>query len=167
MIKTRVLKRAAMCVTFFAMAVISVGCTDNKPLAGGGGNVSFKGRTCPGGTQQYEVAIVANSAVFNDPADHAIVVCEGDQVSWSIQSSTGVIKIAFTDPFADQLFGPGNSTFQSHPGNPKSETDKQTVQSQKGHLGQVYKYTIVVEDPAGNQKAKKDPHVIPMGNGGP
>jgi hypothetical protein len=163
MIKTRVLVKAAMCVTFFTITVIGVGC-ENKPVAdgGGGGTASFKGRKCPGGPpEKYEIEVVASSEVFKDPADADIVVCRGDKVSWFIQSPTGVIKIVFTDPNADELFGPGHSTLQSHAPNPKNETDEQTVKA-PGYGVKIYKYNIVVEDPAGNKKGEKDPHIIPM-----
>jgi hypothetical protein len=160
---------AAMCVTFFAMTAICGGCSDNKPAVVGGGVgghplSSGKGRKCPANATpvDYEFDVVASPAVFADPADRAIVVCENDTVSWSIQSSTGVIKINFTDAFADDLFGKGNAAFQSQSGNPKSATVKQSVKSQKNNPGQVYKYNIVVEDPAGNKKGEQDPHVIPM-----
>jgi serine/threonine protein kinase len=78
-----------------------------------------------------------------------------------MQSPTGVIKIVFTDPNADELFGPGHSTLQSHAPNPNNETDEQTVKA-PGRGVKIYKYNIVVEDPAGHKKGEKDPHIIPM-----
>jgi hypothetical protein len=163
MIMTGVSKRATLCMTFFAMTAICMGCTENKPVTGGGGNVGFRGRTCPvGAPEEYAVEVVASQQVLQDPADDVIFLCGGDKVSWFIQSGTGVIKITFTDSYADDLFGAGHSKFQSHPGSQKSETDKQTVKSPKEHPGRRYKYTIEVEDPAGSAKGKIDPHVIPM-----
>jgi len=162
MINTRVLENVAMCVTFFVMTVICVGC-ENKPATGGGGNVGFRGRTCPvDAPQEYEVQVVANQQVLKDPADDVIFLCGGDKVFWSIQGGTGVINITFTDSYADDLLGVGHSKFQSHPGSQKSETDKQVVKSPKEHPGRSYKYTIEVEDPAGTPKGRIDPHVIPM-----
>jgi hypothetical protein len=163
MIKIRVLEKVAMCVTFFAMTVVCVGCSDNKPVADGGGGgprVSFKGRTCPANVtpEEYAIEVVANPDIFRDPSNNAIVVCEGDKVSWFIQSGTGVIKITFTDPYANDLFGQPN--FRSHAGSPKSETARQAVQSQKAHPGRIYKYTIEVQD--SGKSFTKDPHVIPM-----
>jgi hypothetical protein len=162
MIKTRVFVKAAMCVTFFAITVICAGC-ENKPVADGGGGgprVSFKGRKCPADAppEEYAIEVVANKDIFKDPANNAIVVCEGDKVSWFIQSPTGVINITFTDPFAKDLLGQPN--VQSHSLGPKSETDKKPVQSQKEHPGRVYKYKIEVTD-SGNTYTK-DPHIIPM-----
>jgi hypothetical protein len=168
MTKTGVLARASMCVAFFAMTVICAGCNDNKPaVAGGGGGpgVNYKGRTCPSGTtgQKYEIEVVASQEVFKDPADADIVVCAGDKVSWFIQSPTGVITVVFTDPYANELFEHGPTNLQSHAGSPKSEIGEQTV---KLHAAaKVYKYNIKVVD--GTKKGEKDPHVIPMGNGGP
>lgn len=162
MIKTRGFVKAAMCVTFFATTVIWVGC-ENRPATGGGGNIGFRGRTCPvGAPEEYEVEVVASQQVLKDPADDVIFLCEGDKVSWSIQGGTGVIKITFTDSYADDLFGAGHSKFQSHPGSQKTETEKQIVKSPKEHPGRRYKYTIEVEDPAGTPKGKIDPHIIPM-----
>lgn len=104
---------------------------------------------------------MASAEVFKDPADADIVVCRGDKISWFMQSPTGIIKIVFTDPNADELFGPAHSTLQSHAPNPKNETDEQTVKA-PGSGVKIYKYNIVVEDPAGNKKGEKDPHIIPM-----
>jgi hypothetical protein len=167
MMKTRFLPTAAMCAAFFAMTVICVGCNDNKPAVvggGGGPRVNYKGRTCPANAtpEDYAIEVVATQDVFKDPANNAIVVCEGDKVSWFIQTGNGVIAITFTDPYANDLFG--QPSLQSHSSGPKNETDQQTVKSQNGHRGQVYKYTIVVKD--SGQSFKKDPHVIPMGGGG-
>jgi hypothetical protein len=159
---TAVSKRATLYITFFAMTAVCIGCTENKPPTGDGGNVGFRGRTCPGAPEEYAIEVVAGQPVLKDPADDVIFLCGGDKVSWFIHSGTGVIKITFTDSFADDLFGAGNSKFQSHSGGQKSETDKQTVKSPKEHPGRNYKYTIEVEDPAGTAKGKIDPHVIPM-----
>jgi len=167
MIRTGILARAAMSVAFFAMAVICAGCTVNKPAAvdgGGGGHPlsSGKGRKCPQNrsSENYPIEVKASPDIFVDPADQAVVVCENDSVSWFTKSSSAVITVTFTDPFANDLFG--QPSFSSHAGAP---TPTSTVQSQKGHEGRVYKYTIVVKD--GAQTFPKDPHVIPMGNGGP
>jgi hypothetical protein len=167
MMKTRFLPMAAMCAAFFAMTVFCVGCNDNKPAVvggGGGPRVNYKGRTCPANAapEDYAIEVVATQDVFKDPANNAIVVCEGDKVSWFIQSGSGVVKINFTDPYANDLFGQSN--FQSHAGSPTSATAKQTVQSPNAHPGRVYKYTIEVQD--SGHSFKKDPHVIPMGGGG-
>jgi hypothetical protein len=168
MIKLRGLESAAMCVTFFAMTLICGGCNDNKPLVAGGGGgkhplTSAHGRKCPSGTpQDYPIAVAVNKDIFTDPSDQALVVCENDTVSWAIQSGNGVITVTFTDSYGSDLFGKSNIP---HPSGSKSETEKQTVQSQKGHEGRVYKYTIVVQD--SGLPFSKDPHVIPMGNGGP
>jgi hypothetical protein len=167
MIKTGVWAGSAMCVTLLAMTVVSVACNDNKPaVVGGGGGPhtlsSGKGRKCPGGPpQHYEIEIVDNSQVLNDPADDALVVCEGDMVSWFIGSDKGVIDITITDSYPDELFGKGHSKFKSNPGSPKSETGTQTVQPQV-RPGHDFKYTILVTDKAGTFHI--DPHVIPMGN---
>lgn len=166
MIKTGVLARAAMCLAFFAMTVICAGCPENKPVAVGGGGGGHplsggKGRKCPQhpSSENYPIEVTVSSDIFVDPGDQALVVCENDTVSWFTKSSSAVITVTFTDPFAKDLFG--QSTFPSHAGAP---TPTGTVQSQKGHEGRVYKYTIVVKD--GAQTFTKDPHVIPMGNGG-
>jgi hypothetical protein len=163
MMKTRVFSRAAMCVTFFALTVICVGCSQNNPPPGGGGDghrVGFKGRTCPvnATSEDYPIEVVANRDVFRDPASNAIVVCEGDKVSWFIQSGSGVITINFTDPYANDLFGQSN--FHSAASGSTNQIAKQTVKSQKEHPGRVYKYTIEVKD-SGNTYTK-DPHIIPM-----
>jgi hypothetical protein len=162
MIKLRVLQRAVMCVTFFAMTLICGGCNDNKPLTedgGGGPRVSFTGRKCPSSphSETYEIQVVATDQVFKNPSDTDIVVCGGDKIVWSIQSATGVMKIDFVDANANELFEHGNTSVQSHAG----KTDEMTVKSPT-HGVNIYKYNIVVEDPAGNKKGEKDPHVIPM-----
>ena len=166
MIKTEVLKRAAMCVIFFAMTVVCGACSENKPVAVGGDGghplTSGKGRKCPSGTtpQRYRIEVVASQNVFKDPTDADIAVCGGDKISWFINSPTGVIKIVFTDSYADQLFENGPTSLQSHPGSTTSDIDEQKV---KPHAATtVYKYNIQVQD--GSNKGEMDPHVIPMGN---
>jgi hypothetical protein len=171
MIKTRVLDKVAMCVTFFAMTVLCGACGENKPVAVGGDGggdggrplISGKGRKCPSGTtsQRYRIEVVANpNNVFKDPTDADIAVCGGDKISWFINSPTGVIKIVFTDPYAAQLFEYGPTSLQSHAGSTTSDIDEQKV---KPHAATtVYKYNIQVQD--GSNKGEMDPHVIPMGN---
>jgi hypothetical protein len=165
MMKTRVLENVAMSVTFFAMTVICGGCNDKPVAVGGGGGghplSSGKGRKCPpnSSSENYPIEVKASPDIFVEPANQAVVVCQNDSVSWFTKSSSAVITVTFTDPFANDLFGqPG---FPSHAGAP---TPTGTVQSQTGHEGRVYKYTIVVKD--GAQTFTKDPHVIPMGGGG-
>jgi hypothetical protein len=164
MTNAQVWKKAATCVTFFAVTVVCLGCGENKPGTEGGGDgtkVSFTGRKCPTGPpQHHRIEIVANSAVFKDPADKALVVCENDMVSWFISNGSGAIDVNFTDTFAKDLFG--TVSFSSNPANTQSETGKGTVQSQDHHRGQVYKYSIVVKDSSGKQQGNLDPHVIPM-----
>jgi hypothetical protein len=159
----RVLEKAAICVSIFAMTLICGGCNDNKPAeAGGGGGVTrVHGRKCPPGPpQHHQIEIVVNQDVFKDPADKALVVCENDTVSWYISNGSGTIDVTFKDDFANDLFG--KVSFSSNPANPHGETDKGTVKSQEHHRGQVYKYNIVVKDSSGKEQGNLDPHVIPM-----
>ena len=123
---------------------------------------SVSAAACAGANAQvkYRIEVVASQNVFKDPTDADIAVCGGDKISWFINSPTGVIKIVFTDSYADQLFENGPTSLQSHPGSTTSDIDEQKV---KPHAATtVYKYNIQVQD--GSNKGEMDPHVIPMGN---
>jgi hypothetical protein len=106
--------------------------------------------------ENYAIAVSATPQVLDTPDDTIVFACEGDSISWFSQDSNTLIKINFTDTFADDLLGEGHSKFEK-----KHETDKQMVREQTGHPGRVYKYSITVDD--GTHSFTLDPHVIPMG----
>lgn len=161
--KTSVLGQATLTVMLVAVTMVVAGCPHNNSK---GGDHDFSRhyphnvahlRCGPHHTaENYAIEVAANQQVLVKPDDTIVFLCEGDTVSWFTQNSNTLIKINFTDSFADDLLGAGHSKFEK-----KHETDKQTVQDQAGHQGRVYKYSITVDD--GTHSFPLDPHVIPMG----
>jgi len=160
---TSVLAKSAALVLLTAATIVVAGCPHNN--AKGGGQHGFThyphnlthlrcgGHHTP---ENYAIAVTADQQVLVHPDDTIIFVCQGDSISWFSQDANTLIKINFTDSFADDLLGKGHSKFEK-----KHETDKQTVREQSGQGGRVYKYSIIVDD--GTHAFTLDPHVIPMG----
>jgi hypothetical protein len=161
--QSSVLSQATLGVTLVAVTIVVAGCSQNNSSDGDHGitghyahNVAHL-RCGPHHTaENYSIYVAANQQVLVKPDDTIVFLCEGDTVSWSTQDSNTLIKINFTDNYAEGLLGAGHSKFEK-----KHETDKQTVQDQTGHQGRVYKYSITVDD--GTSSFSLDPHVIPMG----
>jgi hypothetical protein len=155
--------KSAAAVLLAAATILIAGCPHNNPKGGGEHGLTryphnLTHLRCGGHhtPENYPIAVAVNQQVLVNPDDTIIFACEGDSISWFSQDSNTLIKINFTDSFADDLLGEGRSKFEK-----KHETDKQTVREQTGHTGRVYKYSITVDD--GTHTFTLDPHVIPMG----
>ena len=110
------------------------------------------------------------------PVDQFIFVCVGDKIRWftdddsSFTTQFDVTKAAKTN----DLFESGLATIPSKPDaspatsgkHHKQVTDAQTITANATPFAD-YSYQVVARDKNGKTVASSDPHVIPMGNGGP
>src|ERR1700722_181290 len=110
------------------------------------------------------------------PPDQYIFVCVGDKIRWFTDDDN-----SFTAKFNETAGARTNNLFESGlaviPSKPdtspnvggkshKQVTDTQIV-SKNAILYNDYSYQVVARDKNGKTVATSDPHVIPMGNGGP
>jgi hypothetical protein len=110
------------------------------------------------------------------PVDQYVFVCVGDKIRWftdddsSFTTQFDVTKAAKTT----DLFESGLATIPSKPDTSpkvggkshKQVTDTEIV-SKNAIFYNDYSYQVVARDKNGKPVASSDPHVIPMGNGGP
>jgi hypothetical protein len=182
MIKTQALDRAArraVCVAAVALISICAACQIGQQGQQGGkgskppskfthgphqlGSVCQFGQT----SDPINIKFDANGSVLTDPADYVIFACEGDQMVWSKTRPTAAIQITVTiqGPHAKELFKSHDTTISLDPGNP-DQTTVEIVDKPQNHIF-LHKYSIDVFDPGTGTHYPLDPHVIPMGNGGP
>jgi len=110
------------------------------------------------------------------PVDQYVFVCVGDKIRWFTDDDN-----SFTAKFNETAGAKTNNLFESGlaviPSKPdtspnvggkshKQVTDTQMV-SKNAILYNDYSYQVVARDKNGKTVAASDPHVIPMGKGGP
>jgi hypothetical protein len=110
------------------------------------------------------------------PVDEYVFVCPGDKVRWFTDDDNLTFTTQFDVPGAaktNDLFESGTSSIPSKPNTNASDknghkqaTDAEIV-STKVTPFKDYSYKVIATDKSGKPVATNDPHVIPMGNGGP
>jgi hypothetical protein len=161
------------------------GCESNKPEAqpevqkdtqadSGRKNTSYNLRYVACSPDKMVDVEIKSGAVA--PVDQYVFVCVGDKIRWftdddsSFTTQFDVTKAAKTN----NLFESGLAVIPSKPDTSpnvggkshKQVTDTQIV-SKNAILYNDYSYQVVARDKNGKTVATSDPHVIPMGNGGP
>lgn len=169
MSKTSTWGKAAMSAMITAAAVICSGCPHNNQAGSDKGSKFHRfthnlahlhcGNNHAG--ENYRIDLAANAHVLKERDDTLVFVCENDTLSWFISDSSYVITVVFSDSYAGDLFQEGRSKFESKQGDPTSQAHTPKVKT-PGDLGQVYKYSIEINDGHGHDY-RIDPHVIPMG----
>jgi hypothetical protein len=134
------------------------------------------GLVCPGDQTQtadvISIGVDATDQVLTDPNNSVIFVCQGDQITWNTSNSKIKITVNIKGAHASELFTSHDTTIVWDPAHPgtgtANQTPTETVDKPQNHIF-LHKYSIDVDDPQSNPPKHYtiDPHVIPMGNGGP
>jgi len=167
------------------VVMISYGCDSNKPEAPpvaqkdtqaelGRKNTSYNLKYVACSPDKMVDVEIKSGAVA--PVDQYVFVCVGDKIRWFTDDDN-----SFTAKFNETAGAKSNNLLESGlaviPSKPdtspnvggkshKQVTDTQIV-SKNAILYNDYSYQVVARDKNGKTVASSDPHVIPMGNGGP
>ena len=165
--------------------MMSYGCEVNKPEAqpeaqkdtqaeSGRKNTSYNLKYVACSPDKMVDVEIKSGAIA--PVDQYVFVCVGDKIRWFTDDDN-----SFTAKFNETAGAKTNNLFESGlaviPSKPdaspnvggkshKQVTDTQIV-SKNAILYNDYSYQVVTRDKNGKTVAASDPHVIPMGNGGP
>jgi hypothetical protein len=162
------------------VVMMSYGCELNKPepqkdtQADSSRNKSYNLKYVACSPDKMVDVEIKNGQV--SPVDQFVFVCVGDKIRWftdddsSFTTQFDVTKAAKTN----NLFESGLATIPSIPDTSpavsgkhhKQVTDAQTITANATPF-KDYFYQVAVIDKNGKTVATSDPHVIPMGNGGP
>jgi hypothetical protein len=162
------------------VVMISYGCELNTPepqkdpQAESGRNKSYNLKYVACSPDKMVDVEIKNGQVA--PVDQFVFVCIGDKIRWftdddsSFTTQFDVTKAAKTN----DLFESGLATIPSKADTSpatsgkhhKQVTDAQTITANATPFAD-YSYQVLARDKNGKTVAASDPHVIPMGNGGP
>jgi len=167
-----------ICVTVVAFLLMCAGCQ------GGPGNNHRPqltrsphqlGQLCPTDhtSQPIRISVDPTDQVLTDLNDSVILACEKDTIVWFTTTQNTKITITIKSANPKELFVGGDTTVTWDPNNPgngtPNETPPETVARPVKYLS-FHKYSIDIDvDPLhpNHPHHNIDPHVIPMGNGGP
>jgi len=188
MSKVRVFEKAFMCVAIIGFIATCTSCqTDQSKHTGSGDDHDRKltrrphqlGLACPGDQTQtpdpIRIRVDLTAQVLTDSNDSVIFACQDDKIVWYTTRPKTKITITIKSTNPTELFKSHNTTVvwdpDHHPSNATlNETIAEEVDKPAHHIS-LHKYSIDVDDvdPSNSTHAhfNIDPHVIPMGNGGP
>jgi hypothetical protein len=166
-----------ICVTVVASLLMCAGCQGgpgNNPPPKQARRLHQLGLVCQPGqpSDLISIGVDATDQVLTDPNSSIIFACEGDQIIWSTSNAKIKITVNIKGPHAGELFTSHDTTIVWDPANPgagpANQTPLETVDKPQNHIF-LHKYSVDVEDLQSNPHKHYtiDPHVIPMGNGGP
>jgi hypothetical protein len=181
----RVFEKGFMYVAVIAFMAICSSCqTDQSKHTGSGNNPDPKvtrsahqlGQVCPADhtSQAIRISVDPTNQVLTDLNDAVILACEKDTIVWFTTTPNTKITITIKSTNPKELFVSGDTTViwdPNNPGNGKAnETLPETVARPVKYLS-FHKYSIDMDDVDPQHPTHPhhniDPHVIPMGNGGP
>jgi hypothetical protein len=180
MSKVGVFERGFMYLAVIAFMAICASCqTDQSKNAGSNNYPPPKqarsahqlGLLCPANhtSQAIRISVDPTDQVLTDLNDSVILACEKDTIVWYTTTANTKITITIKSANAKELFVSGDTTVTWDPNHPGNETLPEIVARPLKYLS-FHRYSVDVDvDPQhpNHPHYNIDPHVIPMGNGGP
>jgi hypothetical protein len=173
------LSESMICAAVVAFLLMCAGCQagpDNHPRPKLTPSTHQLGLMCPHDhtSQPIRISVDPTDQVLTDLNDSVVLACEKDTIVWYTTTLNTKITITLKSDNAKELFVGGDTTVVWDPNNPghgtANETPPETVAKPVKYLS-FHRYSIDMldVDPQHPQHPHHniDPHVIPMGNGGP
>ena len=170
---------SVICAMVVAFMFICTGCeigSNNNPPPKQVRSAHQLGLLCPADhtSQPIRISLDPTNQVLTDLNDSVIFACEKDTIVWYTTTPNTKITITIKSSNPKELFTSHHTTVVWDPNNPgtgtPNETLPETVAKPVNYIF-LHKYSVDMDDVDPQHPTHPhhsiDPHVIPMGNGGP